>query len=104
MICRRGRPKEHFAAKRRFPDEVSTGGKIMFKGSVVALIVGFGLVSGAQAGCLSGAAAGAVVGHLAGHHAVAGAAVGCAVGHHSASKDKQTNPSNQNPSSQNSSH
>jgi hypothetical protein len=76
----------------------------MLKSSVAALVIGFGLVSGAQAGCLSGAAAGAVVGHLAGHHAMAGAAVGCAVGHHSASKDRQMNQPNPNQGTQNSSH
>jgi hypothetical protein len=72
----------------------------MLKGTIAALIVGFGLVSSAEAGCLSGAAAGAVVGHLAGHHGVAGAAVGCAMGHHSAAKEKQATQANQNQGTQ----
>jgi hypothetical protein len=76
----------------------------MLKGSIVALVLGLGLVSSAQAGCLSGAAAGAVVGHLAGHHAVAGAAVGCAVGHHSANKDKQNSQTSPSPGTQNNTH
>jgi hypothetical protein len=76
----------------------------MLKGSFVALIVGFGLVSSAQAGCLSGAAAGAVVGHMAGHHAIAGAAVGCAIGHHSANKEKQNNQTTQNQGNQSNPH
>jgi hypothetical protein len=76
----------------------------MLKISIVALLVGFGLVSSAEAGCLSGAAAGAVVGHFAGHHAVAGAAVGCAVGHHSANKEKQNSQPTQSPGNQSNMH
>ena len=73
----------------------------MLKSLIVTLVLGFGLVTSAQAGCLTGAAAGGVLGHMAGHHAVVGAAVGCAVGHHRAAKDKQVNQpnqDNQNPS------
>ena len=74
----------------------------MFKSLVATLMLGFGLVTSAQAGCLSGAAAGGVLGHMAGHHAVVGAAVGCAVGHHRSAKEKQANQPN--PENQNESH
>jgi hypothetical protein len=89
------RAKEHFAALGVLFSSKKIREASMFKIAIVTAMLGFGLVSSAQAGCLTGAAVGGVLGHMAGHHAVAGAAIGCAVGHHRAAKDKQLNQTNQ---------
>ncbi len=63
----------------------------MIRVSLMAIWMGVGFLSSAQAGCVSGAVAGGVIGHLVGHHGVAGAAVGCAVGHHREARERRDN-------------